>query len=139
MTRLGEISKNMRKFLYLEEESDMVLIHVCIVDSLELVVFLSDSSSRALGTRWREERGTNCHRRGSFRLTSGDETMRRNRLLQKALFSNCQPKPDLILLRSNPKFPLRDVICFASVRHNVSQAHSASVLVPLPKTMLPKL
>lgn len=38
----------MRKFLYLEEESDIVLIHVCIFVSLELVVFLSASSSRAL-------------------------------------------------------------------------------------------
>lgn len=43
----------MRKFLYLEEESDIVLIYVCIAESLELVVFLSDSSSRALGNRWR--------------------------------------------------------------------------------------
>lgn len=38
--------------------------------------------------------------------------------------SNCWPKPDLILLRSSPKFPLHDLICFASVRHDVSQAHS---------------
>lgn len=53
MTRLGEISKNMRKFLYLEEESDMVLIRVCIAESLELVAFLSDSSSRGLGSSWR--------------------------------------------------------------------------------------
>lgn len=48
MTRLGEISKKMRKFLYLEEESDIVLIHVCIYEWLELVVFLSAYSSRAL-------------------------------------------------------------------------------------------
>lgn len=53
MTRLGEISKKMRKFHYLEEESDMVLIHVCIAESLELVGFLSDSSSRGLGSRCR--------------------------------------------------------------------------------------
>lgn len=53
MTRLGEISKNMRKFLYLEEESDMVLIRVCIAESLELVALLSDSSSRGLGSSWR--------------------------------------------------------------------------------------
>lgn len=40
MTRLGEISKNMRKFLYLEEESDIVLIRVYVFESLVLVVFL---------------------------------------------------------------------------------------------------
>lgn len=140
MTRHGEISKNMRKFLYLEEESDKILIHVCIAESesLELVVFLSDSSSRALGSRWRGD-GDKLPRVWLLLTKQWRWNDVKEWSATKGTVSNRWPKPDLILLRSIPKFPLHDLICFASVRHDVSQPHSASVVVPLPKTMLSKL
>lgn len=50
---LEKLQKTLRNFRYLEEESDVIPIHVCIVESLELVGFLGDSSSRALGSRWK--------------------------------------------------------------------------------------
>lgn len=128
----------MRKFLYVEEKSDIVLIHVCIAESQELVVFLSDNSSRALGIKWR---GDGDKLLWVWLLLT--EKWRWKDMKEwsatKGTVFNRWPKPDLILLRSTPKFPLHDLICFASVRYDVSQAHSASVVVPLPKTMLPKL
>lgn len=42
MTRLGETEKkNQRNHIYPEEMSAVVLIHVCIAESLELADFLS--------------------------------------------------------------------------------------------------
>lgn len=53
MTRLGETSKKLRSFLCLEEKANVVLIHDLIVELLGLVDFLSDNSSRVLGSRWK--------------------------------------------------------------------------------------